>query len=259
MQSSLTMESPIQGRSCIDIKETARQHASIIPSILPLHALAGCDSVAATYGLGKTKAIAVARKGYKLDQLGQPIADIDKVVKEATTFMAACYGINTPCSSMTECRQQQWTQKIGKSTTAPKLCSLPPTTEAFEQNVRRAHHQVALWYSALSGDPPTLNAVEYGWEADDTNRCLIPRNMADGVSYAPEHILKLVRCGCSSERPCKGGNCSCMGHQLVCTMFCACGSGSICSNPFNAREPETDIMDDSEADTDDGNHEGDND
>jgi len=30
---------------------------------------------------------------------------------------------------------------------APKLCSLPPTTEAFEQNVRRAHHQVAHWYS----------------------------------------------------------------------------------------------------------------
>ena len=106
-----------------------------------------------------------------------------------------------------------------KSTTAPKLCSLPPTTEAFEQNVRRAHHQVALWHSALSGDPPAPNSTEHGWEADDINRRLIPRNMADGVSYAPDHILKLVRCGCSSKRPCMGGNCSCMGHQLVCTMF----------------------------------------
>ncbi|KAG0712790.1 hypothetical protein GWK47_017667 [Chionoecetes opilio] len=36
----------------------------------------------------------------------------------------------------------------------------PQNTEAFEQNVRRAHHQVAHWYSALSGDPPTLAAVE---------------------------------------------------------------------------------------------------
>ena len=36
-KSSLTMESPIQGRSCIDIKETARQNTSIITSILPLH------------------------------------------------------------------------------------------------------------------------------------------------------------------------------------------------------------------------------
>ena len=49
LQSSMTMESPIYGRSCIDIKETARQHDAIIPAILPLHTLTGCDSVAATY------------------------------------------------------------------------------------------------------------------------------------------------------------------------------------------------------------------
>ena len=65
---------------------------------------------------------------------------------------------------MTECRQQLWTQKIEKSTAAPKLCFLPPTTEAFEQNVYRAHFQVAQWYSTMSGDPPPLNAVDYGWE-----------------------------------------------------------------------------------------------
>ena len=158
LQSSMTMESPIHGRSCIDIKETARQHDAIIPAILPLHAM------------GKTKAITVARKGYTLDLLGQPMADIDKVVKQATVFIAACYDLKTPCSSATDCRQQQWAQKIGKSSAVPKVCSLPPTTEAFEQNVRRAHHQVALWYSALGGDPAAMNAVEYGWESDDTNR-----------------------------------------------------------------------------------------
>ena len=62
LQSSMTMESPIHGRSCIDIKETATQHDAIIPAILHLHALTGCDSFAATYGLGKTKTITVARK-----------------------------------------------------------------------------------------------------------------------------------------------------------------------------------------------------
>jgi len=36
----------------------------------------------------------------------------------------------------------------GQSTAAPKLCGLPPATEAFEQNVYRAHFQVAQWYSA---------------------------------------------------------------------------------------------------------------
>ena len=33
--------------------------------------------------------------------------------------------------------------------------------------------------------------------------------------------------------------CGCMGHQLVCTMLCACGSGPACSNPFNAKERMT--------------------
>ncbi|KAG0726825.1 hypothetical protein GWK47_035813 [Chionoecetes opilio] len=85
--------------------------------------------------------------------------------------------------------------------------------------------------------------MEHGWEADDTNKCLIPRNMEDGVSYAPEHILKLVRCGCTSERACRGGKCGCMGRQLPCTMFCTCGCGTACSNPFNITESATDHAD----------------
>ena len=89
------------------------------------------DSIEATYGLGKTNAIIVARRGYKLDLLGQPMAAINKVVKEATIVIAAYYSFNTPCSSMADCRQQQWAYKIGTSTTAPKLCSLPPTTACF--------------------------------------------------------------------------------------------------------------------------------
>ncbi|KAG0693693.1 hypothetical protein GWK47_027412 [Chionoecetes opilio] len=249
LQSSLTMQSPIMGRSCIDVKETTCKHSAIVPELLALHALTGCDSVAATYGIGKTKAIAVARKGYTLDQLGKPLANIVEVTEQATAFMGACYGITTSTSSMTKIHQKLWAQKTGKSTAAPKLCSLLPTTEAFEQNVRRAHHQVAHWYSALSGDPPTLAAVEHGWEADDTNNCLSPRNMEDGVSYAPEHILKLVRCGCTSERACRGEKCGCMGRQLPCTMFCTCGGGTACSNPFNITESATDhaaIPDDSD-------------
>ena len=255
LQSSMTMQSPIQGRACIDVKETASKHSAIVPELLALHALTGCDSVAATYGVGKTKAIDVARKGYTLDELGKPLADIVDVTRQATAFMGACYGVTTPTSSMTEIRQKLWAQKTGKSTAAPKLCSLPPTTEAFEQNVRRAHHQVAQWYCALSGDPPPLNAVEHGWEADDTNKCLIPRNMEDGIPYAPEHILKLVRCGCTSERACRGGKCGCMGRQLPCTLFCTCGGGAACYNPFNIKESATDHADipDETDDSDDAN------
>ena len=53
------MQLPVKGRTCIDIKETAHKHADIVPSVLALHALTGCDSVAATYGVGKTTTIAI--------------------------------------------------------------------------------------------------------------------------------------------------------------------------------------------------------
>ena len=67
--------------------------------------------------------------------------------------------------------------------------------------------------------------------------------MADRVAYDPEYILKLIRCGCVSERPRRDGNCGCMRRQLVCTLFCACGGGSGCSNPFNTKEFATDDND----------------
>ena len=77
-----------------------------------LYACLSMDSVAATYGLGKTNAIAMARKGYTLDLLGQLVADINMVVKEATLFIAAYYDFNTLCSYMADCCQQQWALRL---------------------------------------------------------------------------------------------------------------------------------------------------
>ena len=82
----MTMQSPIKGRSCIDIKET-RIHSDIVPSVLALHALTGCDSVAATYGIGKTKAIKVSRQGHAVDQLGQSTADLADVVNQLISWL----------------------------------------------------------------------------------------------------------------------------------------------------------------------------
>ena len=64
----------------------------------------------------------------------------DDVEKEANKFMVAVYG--GLGATMIECRQWLWAQKTAKSYNAPKLCSLPPTTEAFMQNAKRAHFQV---------------------------------------------------------------------------------------------------------------------
>ena len=63
IQCSLTMQSPIHGRSCIDIKETA------------FHALIGCDTVTLTYGIGE-KSYCGSLKGIYTGPAWTPITNM---------------------------------------------------------------------------------------------------------------------------------------------------------------------------------------
>ena len=45
---------------------------------------------------------------------------------------------------------------------ALKLCSLPPTTEAFTENVKRAHLQAAHWKASIERTVPPIDALTHG-------------------------------------------------------------------------------------------------
>ena len=141
--------------------------------------------------------------GVVLDSLGVIDTAWDDVEKEATKFMVAAYGGSSV--TMSERHKRLWAKKTAKSCGAPKLCSLPPTTEAFMQNLKRAHLQVAQWYAALESDPPAHNPRDYGWKADDINKLLSATTVTEGVCLAPDCVLNVIRCGCDSESSCKGG------------------------------------------------------
>ena len=231
----LMMEPSVHGRVCVDIRETVKKHPTLISQVLAIHAISGCDTVAASYGIGKLTAVATSKKGFVLDSLGVIDAPWDHVEKEATHFMVGAYG--GLGVTMSECRKRLWAQKTAKSSGAPKLCSLAPTTEAFTQNTKRAHFQVAQWYAALDSDPPPLDPRDYGWEADDINKSLSATTVAQGVCLAPDYVLKLIRCGCASESSCKRETCGCTGRQVPCTIFCACEAGPSCFNKFTTSQP----------------------
>ena len=73
-------------------------------------------------------------------------APLPAVIEQATLFMTACYG--QKCDTMSNARLTAWAAKTGKGqVSTPRLCSLPPTTEAFVENVKRAHHQASIWRS----------------------------------------------------------------------------------------------------------------
>ena len=170
------MVSPIQGQNVLDINAAAEEHSSIVPDLLATHGLTGCDTVASYFGVSKVAALKVLRHDQRslnlLGNTGGP--PFSEVVEQATHFMLACYG-QQRCHSMTEARQQMWFSKVSRSkASAPKLCSLPSTIEAFEQNVARAHLQVAIWLHALDPNPPVLDPTSCCWSHEEGSTALSP-------------------------------------------------------------------------------------
>ena len=86
------MQSSTSGKTCTDIAATVKEHTAIVPSLLAMHCLSGCDTVGQLYGIGKGKALKVLRSGCSLWKLGCTDAPISDVILEATKFMAACFG-----------------------------------------------------------------------------------------------------------------------------------------------------------------------
>ena len=87
------------------------------------------------------------KRTYPLFSVGDVNAGMQSVLVQASGFMSTAYGkVAESGSSMTECRVKMWRTKIGKSgATSVKLSALPPTTDAFIENVYRCHMQVANW------------------------------------------------------------------------------------------------------------------
>ena len=116
------------------------------------------------------------------------------------------------CQGMSDVRVEVWSRKICKNiTSAPELKSLPPTSEAFRENVNRAHIQAAIWKSCLQQpDPSPFDATQYHWVRDEANKRVIPLTLPSDVQLAPPEILGLLRCGCTSDKPCHTARCGCV-------------------------------------------------
>ena len=153
-------------------------------------------------------------------------------MKESTHFFGACYGQKCdPSDTMSSIRYKLWVSRTGRkgASILPKLKSLPPTAEAFRENVKRAHFQACIWKAALQQDPPELDPIRMASEGPSGAYC--PVSLPSKVGVAPSDILKLINCRCNSERPCSSQRCSCSSAQLACSLFCKCEGSSTCCNP----------------------------
>lgn len=180
--------------------------------------------------------------------LGRSFVDC---VREGTKFLLRCYGQKT-LNSLNDARIKLWKNKIAKSnSTAPKLEALPPTDEAFQENLKRAHLQAAIWRNSLKSDPSNVNVLDFGWAHDEASKCLVPVAVPHGVKLVPDNILKIIRCGCCSESACKNFHCSCNKSGLPCSTFCECEGGINCCNPRKSKTATTESEINDVDDTDD--------
>ena len=232
----------------IDIDATYQSHSKIMPNILVAHGISGCDTVGSYFGIGKKTVIKVLEtKDVTLSSIGNLDEPLENCVKEGTQFLLHCYG-QKKVTTLNDARKKMWKYAISKNkSVAPKLESLPPTDEAFLENLKRGHLQVAVWRTSLNANPPQVDIYLYGWGKEGMTKYLIPLPVSPDVCLVPEEIMKVFRCGCASENACKSGNCSCNKSRIPCSSFCECEGGINCKNPFNVAT-RADVDADADAD-----------
>ena len=236
------------GSKLISIKKSVNTKQHIMPSLVALHAISRCDTVPMIFGIGKVKSLKVFEK-VPLVHIGEVNAELEEVIDEGKRFVAKCYGQVETSSSKN--RQTIWINKtngVKKTAKPPALQSLPPTDEALEINIKRAHYVTILWKTCITGTPHELEPLEYGWEKDGES--LRPIMLPDRTDAAPEKVLQMTRCKCSSSQ-CKTNrcSCSCVKTGTNCSEFSGCQD---CENQKDLEksesEDENDMVDYEEED-----------
>ena len=91
------MKDFIGEKSLINIRKMVEKHKDLIPSLLAVHVLIGCDSVPNMFGIGKGKALHLMKK-CSLQCLGEKNSSYTDFMEESKKFVAHCY-IMTEVSS----------------------------------------------------------------------------------------------------------------------------------------------------------------
>jgi len=97
------------------------------------------------YEIGEGTVLKIIGSLNPLNNFVKVSSRMDELVDESVTFIAASYGSHDR-TNRSAARYDIWTSKMAnnKLTTAPQLKTIPPTTEAFGEHVRRVHFQVAI-------------------------------------------------------------------------------------------------------------------
>ena len=159
----VTIEACAGGYTVIDVNAVVQQHASIIPNLLAVHALIGCDTTSSIAGVGMAMAFKRLEGFNEPLQIGEADILADAVYTSCERYVCALYG-QMPSTSLQVMREQMFSRKIAsKKHIPPKFSTLSPTSPAFRLHCKWAHYQTALWKAAVNAAPPELDPQHFGW------------------------------------------------------------------------------------------------
>lgn len=220
--------------------------ADIQENLLAFHALTGSDTTSQFSGIGKItawKAFCTGSNAKLLRKLGEEHLSSPEVRSSVEAFVVKLYKPSSTESSIQVLRSAMF------RTSKKQLESLPPTKDALQLHIRRAHFQTFVWRNSLVAQPNLPSPLLSGWKTEDDR--LVPILMGqDGV---PANYLQLTTCGCTEAgQQCRRRQCMCNKAGLKCTSACACAHylGAVddwCKNPHNHTE---------EGDPDENNNNG---
>lgn len=190
--------------------------SQLCDSLLPLHALTGCDSTSALSGLGKKKAFTTlcASDAYQksLCALGYNDTMDQDIISGCEAFVCSLYTENKKAGSQADSvRYWMFCQKGHKND------GLPPTSDSFRQHLERVNFQSLVWRRALERKQDLPTPEGHGWTLSDDGR-LQPILMKK--EPAPKGLVEIIACHCQTS--CRRSSCSCRTVGLSCTEACSC-------------------------------------
>ena len=209
----------------------------ICKHILFLHAFLGCDTTSRLFGIGKGGILKKIKVDAALKQAANVFDKVDaspaEIESAGEKAMVAIYN-GKKNDSLNALRLTRYLEKVAKSTSRVEPKSLPPTSAAAKYHSHRVFLQICHWKNPEC----ELLAEAWGWSLTENGYNPI---MTD-LSPAPEDLLKVVRCNCTTD--CGNARCSCQKHGLKCTLACGQCRGSACSNAGIAMIEDEDQLDD---------------
>ena len=166
----------------------------VCSDLLFIHAFSGCDTTSRIFGVGKKSVVQkVIAGGSVLHECSKvfrtPTADPATVETSGCDAMVSLFN-GGKSDSLASLRYSFLAKKVATAKTFVTPERLPPTTSATNLHSRRTYLQVMEWLGNNDGMQPT----EWGWEVQGD--ILVPLMMKD--SPAPNSLLKMVHCNCSS-------------------------------------------------------------